>query len=826
MASYQTLLGSSEINADEISTDVLNATTANIISLVIAPSLGVNKVLTDVSGTGLAEWTIIPDPILSGDVNGAATNNIVNSILGGTPATDIVLLDATQTLTNKTLTAPIISTIVNSAGSFINTPSQALNDTLVACNHNQVLSNKTFQDFKLNTGGGVGKLLTCTDVFGSGSWDVPAAITLAGEVSGVQSATVISNAAVISKLITGYVSSVGTVAATDTILGAINKLNGNTAADIANLGTPGSNNVASTIVKRGAAGESSHGALTATTLALTTGAANLRILQSDASGNASWVEPPAATTNVIMGGEVTGNSASSVVDNAAVIGKVITGYASAVGTVAATDTILGAINKLNGNTASVSTALGTPVSIATPSTIAKRDVNGDCYFHLVTATSITSGAVNATALKGTSLQVTDGGGILTLTGRVTGANLTMSNGAAIGAFLQCTDTAGTANWVPLGGDVTGAPTATLVSKINGTAISGASTAATASNLVLRDTSGNIPGGGEVTISKLNWATNGFPVFSLTPGNGNMFIGMTAGNPSALTTGGFNSLIGHNVGTAMTTGSNNTALGGGALRNTATTSYNTAIGCYALDANTTGSNNTALGYGAFIVGTGFSNSTALGANSVITTSNQVVLGGAGVTTVVVPPSLSSSSGTLTITSAVSCTGLTSTSTLKVTTGAGVNKVLVSDATGLATWQGAHVATITGSAALPNEAGLGAMSRINMTTVEVDPEGYWNAANFRYIPQRVGRYLVTAYFIGTAAGAAGCVFWDLAISRNSVTSTAFTTRVPASTSYGPSISITGQYTMNGTTDYLELWGGQGGNVGSVAGYEKMEITYLGA
>lgn len=51
--------------------------------------------------------------------------------------------------------------------------------------------------------------------------------SLSGDVTGTQSATVISSATVTGKLLTGYVSGRGLVAATDTILQAFDKLNGN-----------------------------------------------------------------------------------------------------------------------------------------------------------------------------------------------------------------------------------------------------------------------------------------------------------------------------------------------------------------------------------------------------------------------------------------------------------------------------------------------------------------------------------------------------------------------------------------------------------------------
>jgi hypothetical protein len=56
------------------------------------------------------------------------------------------------------------------------------------------------------------------------------------------------------------------------------------------------------------------------------------------------------TTNANLTGEVTSVGNATTVTNPAVIGKVLTGYVSGAGTVAATDNILQAIQKLNGNT--------------------------------------------------------------------------------------------------------------------------------------------------------------------------------------------------------------------------------------------------------------------------------------------------------------------------------------------------------------------------------------------------------------------------------------------------------------------------------------------
>lgn len=106
--------------------------------------------------------------------------------------------------------------------------------------------------------------------------------SLSGDVTGTQSSTAIAASVVTGKLITGFVSGSGTVAATDTILQSINKLDGNVAIKLN----------------------------------------------------------------------------SSAFTDAAVTGKLITGYASGAGTVAATDSILQAIQKLNGNQSAAVPAYG------------------------------------------------------------------------------------------------------------------------------------------------------------------------------------------------------------------------------------------------------------------------------------------------------------------------------------------------------------------------------------------------------------------------------------------------------------------------------------
>ncbi len=84
----------------------------------------------------------------------------------------------------------------------------------------------------------------------------------------------------------------------------------------------------------------------------------------------------AATFTGNLAGEVTGPMDGTVVTNAAVIGKVLTGYTSGAGTITATDNILQAIQKLNGNDATNANLTGDVTSVGNATTIAnKQELN-------------------------------------------------------------------------------------------------------------------------------------------------------------------------------------------------------------------------------------------------------------------------------------------------------------------------------------------------------------------------------------------------------------------------------------------------------------------
>jgi hypothetical protein len=172
-------------------------------------------------------------------------------------------------------------------------------------------------------------------------------------------------------------------------------------------------------------------------------------------------------TSVAVSGEATISNAGAVtISNAAVIGKVLTGYTSGAGTVSATDTILQAIQKLNGN-AAASTAItsltgdvtGTGPG-ATATTLATVNGNVGSFTYgsftvnakgLITAAS--SGTAPVTSVGGTAPVVSSGGTTPTISmaaatgsvdGYLTAANFTTFNNKQAGPLTGDVTTSGAA----------------------------------------------------------------------------------------------------------------------------------------------------------------------------------------------------------------------------------------------------------------------------------------------------------------------------------------------------------------------------------------------
>jgi hypothetical protein len=155
----------------------------------------------------------------------------------------------------------------------------------------------------------------------------------------------------------------------------------------------------------------------------------------------------------------------------------------------------------------------------------------------------------------------------------------------------------------------------------------------------------------------------------------------------------NTSIGHESMYENLTGTNNVALGSESLKDNTTGNSNTAIGHLALintngsmntsvgdssgRTNTLGTLNTYLGYNSrsSFTPSGLTNSTAIGANSLVTSSNSLVLGN----------NANVGIGTSSPTEKLEVVGKTKTNQLQVVTGATNGYILTSDATGNGTWQ---------------------------------------------------------------------------------------------------------------------------------------------
>lgn len=163
--------------------------------------------------------------------------------------------------------------------------------------------------------------------------------------------------------LTGYVKGNGTAAMTaagSVPVGDLSGLGTGIATALAiNVGTAGA-----PVVQNGALGTPSSGIatnITGTASGLTAGnvTTNANLTGAVTSvGNATTV-----VTNANLTGDVTSVGNATTLTNAPVIAKVLTGYVSGAGVVAATDSILTAIQKLNGNDATNANLTGAVTSV-------------------------------------------------------------------------------------------------------------------------------------------------------------------------------------------------------------------------------------------------------------------------------------------------------------------------------------------------------------------------------------------------------------------------------------------------------------------------------
>lgn len=103
------------------------------------------------------------------------------------------------------------------------------------------------------------------------------------------------------------------------------------------------------------------------------------LIGTNITGTAAGLTAGNVTTNANLTGDVTSVGNATTLTNAPVIAKVLTGYVSGAGTVAATDSILQAIQKLNGNDATNANLTGVITSVGNATSIASQTGTGSTF---------------------------------------------------------------------------------------------------------------------------------------------------------------------------------------------------------------------------------------------------------------------------------------------------------------------------------------------------------------------------------------------------------------------------------------------------------------
>lgn len=427
--------------------------------------------IADVSGTLYSD----ANGLITSSTKDEANNAIVRVSGGGTGLTSgtsggIPYYNSTSTMTPSALLASNALMVGGGAGaapSTVTTGTGIL--TALAANVGSAGAPVTFNGALGTPSSGTATNLTGT-ASGLTSGTVTTNANLTGDVTSVGNATTLTNAPVIAKVLTGYTSGAGTVSATDSILQAIQKLNGNDGTNANLTGDVTSVGNATTLTNAPVIAK----VLTGYTSGAGTVSATDSILQAIQKLNGN------DATNANLTGDVTSVGNATTLTNAPVIAKVLTGYTSGAGTVSAADSILSAIQKLNGNDATNANLTGVITSVGNATSIASQTGTGTKFVVDTTPTLVTPvlGAATATTINGASIDnlawttyspsVTSAGGGFTNANGGTGSGtgtLTSSSGRykifGKTLFWQCQATVNTV------GNATGA---IIISMPGGTAL--------------------------------------------------------------------------------------------------------------------------------------------------------------------------------------------------------------------------------------------------------------------------------------------------------------------------------------------------------------------
>jgi len=205
-------------------TSSTNTITAGTISLTTSS--------TPIITTSATTFTITGGSGVSGmQINGSVNSAGVLTLQGYSASvnTGSVNVASTSTSISSTSAAFTVAGGVGINDNLIVTNGARFNNitTAVTANTIEMITNNTDLTLKTNGTGRVAVSAAPTSTLHVATKGYVDNITLSGEVTSVGWVCTLVNSAVISKVLTGYTSSPGTVAATDTIIQAIQKINGN-----------------------------------------------------------------------------------------------------------------------------------------------------------------------------------------------------------------------------------------------------------------------------------------------------------------------------------------------------------------------------------------------------------------------------------------------------------------------------------------------------------------------------------------------------------------------------------------------------------------------
>jgi hypothetical protein len=296
-----------------------------------------------------------------------------------------------------------------------------------------------------------------------------------------------------------------------------------------------------------------------------------------------------ATAWKVTGGLVTQyqTGTGTLVDfNTSVRGATLTGYVSGAGTVAATDNVLQAIQKLNGNNANAVLLTG------------NQSINGlktflsDTYFNTnIKLKDTGSSNYNQITAEGVGFRFNSAGYAFVMSQN----SFSFGGGGAVGTISMA--------------NLNNTRTFDLPNQSGTFALTNNPTSITATAHVTTGGTVNqfVDGTGALQNISAVAGTLEFNATDLTVWNNGK------GNIATNTSFGENALK------ANTSGTNNTSIGASSLRNTTTGLSNTAVGLSALESNITGHSNTAIGGRALQFHTSNNNNIAIGENAGSTTS---------------------------------------------------------------------------------------------------------------------------------------------------------------------------------------------------------------